>query len=79
MVAVAFFHSDDSRNVLRIQVKTTAKDFFKTDKETSLQEALDIIKSQYVDKVNTDSLQTGAIQEMMSELDPHSVYFPPFN
>ncbi|MDP4265444.1 MAG: S41 family peptidase [Bacteroidota bacterium] len=51
--------------------------FFKTDKKTSLQEAVEIIRSKYVDNVNLDSLQGGAIQEMMSQLDPHSVYFPP--
>jgi carboxyl-terminal processing protease len=53
------------------------KGFFKTDKQTSLQEALDLIRLKYVDKVNPDSLQAGAIREMMNELDPHSVYFPP--
>src|SRR5258705_11716663 len=52
-------------------------DFFRTDKQTLLQEALDVIRKNYVDTVNTDSLEIGAIQEMMSELDPHSVYFPP--
>jgi carboxyl-terminal processing protease len=52
-------------------------DFFRRDKQTSLQEALEVIKRNYVDEINTDSLQTGAIQEMMNELDPHSVYFPP--
>ena len=52
-------------------------DFFKTDKSTSLQQALDIIHKNYVDKVSVDSLQGNAIQEMMSHLDPHSVYFPP--
>ncbi len=52
-------------------------DFFKTDKPTSLQEALDVIRKNYVDEVNLDSLQGGAIQEMMAHLDPHSVYFPP--
>jgi carboxyl-terminal processing protease len=52
-------------------------DFFKIDKKTSLQEAVDVIRKNYVDNVNTDSLQYGAIQEMMGELDPHSVYFPP--
>jgi carboxyl-terminal processing protease len=31
----------------------------------------------YVDAVNIDSLQGKAIQEMMNELDPHSVYLPP--
>jgi carboxyl-terminal processing protease len=51
--------------------------FFTTDKKTSLQEAVDVINKYYVDPVNIDSLQTGAIQEMVSKLDPHSVYFPP--
>src|SRR6185503_11702427 len=51
--------------------------FFKTDKSTSLQQALDIIHRNYVDKVSVDSLQGDAIQETMSHLDPHSVYFPP--
>src|SRR6185503_1526890 len=51
--------------------------FFKTDRSTSLQQALDIIHRNYVDKVSVDSLQGDAIQEMMSHLDPHSVYFPP--
>jgi carboxyl-terminal processing protease len=53
------------------------KGFFKTSKPTSIQEAVDLIRLKYVDPVNLDSLQTGAIQEMMKELDPHSVYFPP--
>jgi carboxyl-terminal processing protease len=53
------------------------KGFFKTTRTTSLQEALDLIRLKYVDEVNLDSLEGGAIQEMMNELDPHSVYFPP--
>ena len=48
-----------------------------TKQRTSLQEALEYIHYKYVDGVNLDSLQGGAIQEMMSHLDPHSVYFPP--
>ena len=57
--------------------KGSSKGFFKTTNTTSLQEALDLIKLKYVDKVNLDSIQSGAIKEMMNELDPHSVYFPP--
>lgn len=53
------------------------KAFLKAEKQTSLQEALDLIRLKYVDKVNVDSLQAGAIQDMMNHLDPHSVYFPP--
>jgi carboxyl-terminal processing protease len=54
-----------------------AGNFFKRDKSTTLQQAVDIINRNYVDKVNLDSLQGDAIQEMMTHLDPHSVYFPP--
>jgi len=50
--------------------------FFKTDKKTSLQEILDLVKTRYVDSVNLDSLQLNAINEMMNELDPHSVFIP---
>ncbi|WP_276502031.1 S41 family peptidase [Terrimonas pollutisoli] len=55
----------------------SSRGFLKVSKTTSLQEALDLIRLKYVDKVNTDSIQSGAIKEMMNELDPHSVYFPP--
>ena len=61
----------------RLNTSGNTKGFFKTNKSTSLQEALDLIRLKYVDPVNVDSLEGGAIQEMMSELDPHSVYFPP--
>ena len=53
------------------------KGFFAVDKRGALQEALDLIKLKYVDSVHIDTLEGRAIQEMMSELDPHSVYFPP--
>ncbi|MBI1341834.1 MAG: PDZ domain-containing protein [Terrimonas sp.] len=50
--------------------------FFKTDKKTSVQEIMDLVKLKYVDSVKTDSLQYDAIQEMINHLDPHSVYIP---
>ncbi len=56
-----------------------AGNFFKTDKRTSLQEALDLIKLRYVDKIGMDSLQQDALNEMMNELDPHSIYIPASN
>jgi carboxyl-terminal processing protease len=52
------------------------KKFFKSGKRNTIQEALDVIRLHYVDSVNLDSLSNGAIEEMMSKLDPHSVYFP---
>jgi len=51
--------------------------FFTSNKRGSLQEVLDLIKMRYVDKIKVDTLEGKAIQEMMNELDPHSVYFPP--
>ena len=50
--------------------------FFQRDKKTSLQQALDLIKNKYVDKIGLDSLQDDAINEVMNHLDPHSVYIP---
>src|SRR5215467_12111613 len=52
------------------------KGFFAVNKRTSLEEALDLIKMRYVDSVHIDTLEEGAIQQMMSGLDPHSVYIP---
>lgn len=54
----------------------SSKSFFKRDKRSSLQEALDLIKDRYVDQVGLDSLQDDAINEVMTHLDPHSVYIP---
>jgi carboxyl-terminal processing protease len=56
--------------------RTGGKGFFQKDKRTALQEALDLINNRYVDKVGIDSLQDNAISEVMSHLDPHSVYIP---
>jgi carboxyl-terminal processing protease len=58
------------------QENGSPNNFFKKDRSTSLQEALDIIKDRYVDKVGLDSLQDDAINEVMNHLDPHSLYIP---
>jgi carboxyl-terminal processing protease len=55
------------------------KGFFAVNKRNSLEEALDLIKSKYVDSVHLDTLEEGAIQQMMNGLDPHSVYIPASN
>ena len=51
--------------------------FFKSTGSNPLQEALNIIKLKYVDSVKVDTLETNAINQMMNELDPHSVFLPP--
>lgn len=53
--------------------------FFARDRRTSLQEALDIIRNKYVDSVKVDSLQDNAMEGLMNQLDPHSVYIPASN
>lgn len=50
--------------------------FFKREKRTALQEALDLIRNRYVDSVGVDSLQDDAMQGIMDHLDPHSFYIP---
>ncbi len=50
--------------------------FFSSNRKNTFQEALDLIKMKYVDSVNLDSFSVNAIEQMMSELDPHSVYLP---
>ncbi len=42
-----------------------------------LDKILKVIKTNYVDSVNTDSLQKLAIDEILSGLDPHTIYLPP--
>jgi carboxyl-terminal processing protease len=41
-----------------------------------MQEVIDLVKGRYVDPVNADSLRELAIEEVLSGLDPHSVYIP---
>jgi carboxyl-terminal processing protease len=60
----------------RLHQEAGGQSFFRRDKKTSLQEALDLIRNKYVDKVGLDSLQDDAINEVMNHLDPHSVYIP---
>ena len=59
--------------------QTGSNKFFAVNKRNSLEEALDLIKQRYVDSVHIDTLEEGAIQQMMSGLDPHSIYIPASN
>jgi len=44
--------------------------------EAKVKRLINFIQYDYVDKVDTDSLLDNAIKEMLSKLDPHSVYIP---
>ena len=51
--------------------------FFSKNKGSSLQEISNLIKAKYVDEINLDSINAYAADEMLSHLDPHSIYIPP--
>lgn len=44
--------------------------------EEKIRMVMNLIKDQYVDEVNTDSLLDLTIPELLAQLDPHSVYIP---
>lgn len=50
-----------------------------TDEEEKLRTILNIIKHQYVDEINPDSILEKAIPDLLAQLDPHSVYIPKEN
>ena len=50
--------------------------FNQTPQEEKIKRLINYIQYDYVDKVNTDSLLDGTIQQLLGKLDPHSVYIP---
>ena len=50
--------------------------FFATERKGIIQEVLDLIATRYVDPIRTDTLADAAIEEMLTHLDPHSVFIP---
>lgn len=59
-----------------IKSSTKSKGFFSNAKSSSMQEVLDLVKEKYVDVIAFDSINQLAIDEVLSHLDPHSVYIP---
>lgn len=62
---------------LRDNMGSYAPSFFHRAKKNPVQEILTLIQQKYVDTVNVDSLGEFAIQDLLSQLDPHSTYIPP--
>ena len=60
----------------RIKGNMPDNGIFFVEKERPIQEVLDLVNRRYVDKENMDSLGTEAIQTVLNQLDPHSVYLP---
>ncbi|TDE06476.1 S41 family peptidase [Flavobacterium hiemivividum] len=45
--------------------------------KTKINKLIDFIDNEYVDNVNTDSIVNITVDNILSQLDPHSVYIPP--
>jgi carboxyl-terminal processing protease len=45
--------------------------------EGYVSEIMQLVSSNYVDKITTDSITAEAIENVLAKLDPHSVYIPP--
>jgi carboxyl-terminal processing protease len=47
------------------------------DGQGKLGEIMQLVKDRYVDDVNVDTVEASAIDKVLAQLDPHSVYIPP--
>ena len=56
--------------------KTNSAVFMGSGKKNSIQEVVDLIKERYVDPEKIDSINQLVIDNLLSHLDPHSVYIP---
>lgn len=58
---------------------TGADLFVESSKKQKLSKLIDYIDNEYVDDVNTDSIVDVTVNEILGNLDPHSVYIPKKN
>jgi len=60
----------------KLRENTAVKGFFTISKKSPMQEVLDLIKLRYVDNVGIDSIGNNGINNILHQLDPHSVFIP---
>lgn len=53
-----------------------SRTFLSFDKKSNIQELIDLLQYKYVDDIKMDSINEITINELLSHLDPHSVYIP---
>src|SRR3982750_4209746 len=63
----------------KMKDQTGGSSFFKTQKRGAFKEAIDPFTKKYFYSIGIYTFQQNAIQDVMTELDPHSVYIPPTN
>lgn len=62
--------------MIGFKLREKTSQLFSLKGKDEVQEVMDLVRSRYVDHVNSDSLKDAAIDEILSRLDPHSVYLP---
>ncbi len=60
----------------KLRESTGTSGFFTISNRGTVQEVLDLVKLRYVDNVAIDSLSDKAINKILHNLDPHSVFIP---
>ncbi|MBX2931314.1 MAG: S41 family peptidase [Chitinophagaceae bacterium] len=58
---------------------SSTETFLGTGNTTTVQEVLSLIRNKYVEPIKMDSISEITINELLSHLDPHSLYIPPIN
>ena len=51
-----------------------SKSFFGADSKNKIDEVMDLIKQRYVDEIGLDTTSDKAIEQILLDLDPHSIY-----
>ena len=52
------------------------KSFFYVEKRRTIQEVMDIIQAHYVDTINLEAIADTAIDALLGQLDPHTIFIP---
>lgn len=60
----------------QLRDKTQGNRFLTVNKRSALQELVELIRNKYVDPIKVDSITQVTANELLSKLDPHSVYIP---
>ncbi len=60
----------------KLKENTSGSGLFSSAKKSPVQEVIDLINRKYVDDIGTDTIADKVLDNLLNELDPHSVYIP---
>jgi len=60
----------------KLRESSGIRNFFAISNKSTVQEVIDLIRLRYVDKVGIDTIGNSAINTLLHQLDPHSVFIP---